>query len=137
MGVVTSKIIDLRPQYSVIIWETFIKGGREGSGTVWSIWVGRWSSGGLNWLSLDHHGDGDVVVVGGVLGLSSGLLSDGLESIITNNLSERLQGNRADGIEGIGWGNLQGEGSLLIDWYVNFLGFFLEDFGIGETGGGH
>jgi hypothetical protein len=128
-------IFDL--QYSVIIWETFIKGGSEGGGTIWSIWVGRWGSGGLNWLSLDHHGNGDVVVVGGVLGFSSGLLSDRLESVITNNLSERLEGNGVNGIEGVGWGNLEGEGSLLIDWYVNFLGLLLEDLSIGETGHGH
>ena len=124
-------------QYSVIIWESFIEGGSKSSGTVWSVWVGSWGSGGLNWLSLDHHGDGNVVVIAGVLGLSSGLLSDGLEGVVTNNLSERLEGNGVDGIEGIGWGDLKGEGSLLIDWHVNVLGISGEDLSIGETGGGH
>merc|ERR1719454_2549470 len=88
--------------------------------------------GGLDWLSLDHHGDGNVVVVRGVLGLGSVLLSDGLEGIVTNNLSERLEGDGVNAIEGVGWGNLEGESSLLINWDGDQLGVRGEDLGIGE-----
>jgi hypothetical protein len=86
---------------------------------------------------LDHHGDGNVVVVAGVLGLSSGLLSDGLEGVVTNNLSERLEGDGVNGIEGIGWADLKGEGSLLINWDIDVLGVSSEDLSIGELGLGH
>ena len=120
--------------FSIIVWESFIEGGSEGGGTVWSIWIGSWGSGGLDWLSLDHHGDGDVIVVGGVLGLGSVLLSDGLEGIVTNNLSERLEGNGVNAIEGVGWGNLKGKSSLLINWDGNELGVGSEDFSISELG---
>ena len=103
-------------------------------GTVWRVWVGGWGSSGLDWLSLDHHGDGNVVVVGGVLGLGSVLLSDGLEGIVTNDLSEGLEGDGVDFIESIGWGDLEGKSSLLINWDGNELGVGSEDFGIGELG---
>ena len=85
---------------------------------------------------MDHHGDGNVVVVAGVLGLSSGLLSDGLEGVVTNNLSERLEGDGVNGIEGIGWGDLKGEGSLLINWDIDVLGVSGEDLGIISCGEG-
>jgi len=130
----SSDVIDNGSYCSVIIRETFIEGSSEGLGTVWGVWVGGWGSSGLNWLSLDHHGDGDVVVVGGVLGLGSVLLSDGLEGVITDNLSERFKGDGVNAIEGVGWGNLKGEGSLLINWDGNELGVGSEDFGIGEFG---
>ena len=97
---------------------------------------GGWGSGGLNWLSSDHHGDGNVVVVGGVLGLVSVLLSDGLEGIVTNDLSEGLEGDGVDFIEGIGWGDLEGKSSLLIDWDGDGLGVGVEDLGIGLGGHG-
>ena len=95
------------PIFSVIIWESLVEGAGKSLGTVWSIWVGSWSGSSLDWLSLDHHGDGDVIVVGGVLGLGSVLLSDGLEGIVTNNLSERLEGNGVNAIKGVGWGTLR------------------------------
>ena len=93
-----------------------------------------WGGGGFDWLSLDHHGDGNVVVVGGVLGLGSVLLSDGLEGVITDNLSERFKGDGVNAIEGVGWGDLEGKSSLLINWDGNELGVGSEDFGIGEFG---
>jgi len=122
------------PIFSVIIWESLVEGAGKSLGTVWSIWVGSWSGSSLDWLSLDHHGDGDVIVVGGVLGLGSVLLSDGLEGIVTNNLSERLEGNGVNAIEGVGWGNLKGKSSLLVNWDGNELGVGSEDFSIGELG---
>ena len=91
---------------------------------------GGWGSGGLNWLSLDHHGDGNVVVVRGVLGLVSLLSSDGLESVVSDNLSEGLEGHTLDLIQAIGWGNLNGHGELLINWDGNQLGVSLKSGGI-------
>ena len=104
--------------------------------TVWRVWVGGWGSSGLDWLSLDHHGDGNVVVVGGVLGLVSVLLSDGLEGIVTNDLSEGLESDGVDLIEGIGWGDLEGKSSLLIDWDGDGLGVGIENLGIRLGGHG-
>jgi len=109
---------------AIIIWETLIEGFSKSLGAIERI-VKWWSSGGL-WDSLDHHGDGDVVVVGEVLGFVSILLEDGVEGVITNNLSEGLKSNGLDVIESIGWGNLQGDGLDLIDWDINHLGEFIE-----------
>jgi len=52
-------------------------------------WWGRL----LLWDSLDHHADSNVVVVRRVLLLISILLQDGVEGIVTNNLSETLEGD--------------------------------------------
>ena len=67
---------------SVIIWESLIEGGSKAWCTIWGVWVSCWGSGGLGWSSSDHHGDGDVIVVRGILGFISVLSSDGVEGII-------------------------------------------------------
>jgi len=128
----SDRSLTIGPNYSVIVWEALIESGGKSLGAIWRVWVSRWGSGGLNWLSLDHHGDGNVVVVRGVLGLRSVLLSDGLEGVITNNLSERLEGDGVNAIEGVGWGNLKGKSSLLINWDGDQLGVGSEDLSIGE-----
>lgn len=124
------------PYYSIVVWETFVEGGGKGWSTIWGVWVSGWSSGGLNWLSSDHHGDGNVVVVGGVLGLVSVLLSDGLEGVVTNDLSEGLEGDGVDLIKSVGWGDLEGKSSLLIDWDGDGLGVGVEDLGVRLGGHG-
>lgn len=53
------------------------------------------------WVSLNHDGHGDVVVIGHIFSLISGTVKDGVEGIITNNLSEALKGNRFDGIKSV------------------------------------
>jgi len=48
--------------------------------------------------SSDHHGDGDVIVIIGILDLIPVLAEDGSKGIITNNLSESLKGNGVNDI---------------------------------------
>jgi len=81
----------------------------------------KWWSGGGLWDSLDHHGDGDVVVVGEILGFVSVLLEDGIEGVVTNNLSERFKSDGFDVIKGIGWSNIKGNSFNFVDWYSNIL----------------
>ena len=104
----------------------------EGLSTI--IWVVKWWGGGGLWDSLDHHGDGDVVVVGEILSLISILLQDGVEGVIPNNLSERLKSNRFDVIKAIGWRNLKSNSFNFIDWNINQLGELIEGVTIGSLG---
>ena len=85
----------------------------------------RWSRGGF-WHSLDHHGDGDIVVVSNVLLLISVLLQDGVESVVSNNLSERFQGNGLNVVKGVGWGHLKCDCLNLINWDIEALGVLVE-----------
>ena len=73
-----------------------------------------------------------------ILLLISILLQDGVEGVITDNLSETLESNRFNSIEMVGWGNLKGDGLNLIDWNVNWLGVLLEvilSLGLNEAAG--
>lgn len=89
----------LRKITIIVIWETLIEAGGQMVGGQGS-WVGH----SKNWLwkSSNHHADGNVVVVIWVLGLMSILVKNGLESIVTNDFSERLEGYRVDDIEVVG-----------------------------------
>jgi len=109
---------------SIIVWETFIEGLGKGFSTV--VWVSGWSSSSLWWDSLDHHGDSDVVVIGNILLLVSVSLQDGVEGVVTNNLSETLKSDGFNGIEVVGWGNLEGDSFNLINWDINVLGLLIE-----------
>jgi len=120
---------------SVVIWESLVEGGSKVWCTVWGIWVSSWSGSSFSWLSSDHHGDGDVVVVGDVLSLVSVLLSDGLEGVVSDDLSERLKGDGVNLIKNVGWGNLEGKSSLLVNWDGDSLGVGLENLSV--TLGGH
>ena len=42
---------------------------------------------------------------------------NGVEGIVTNNLSEGLKGNGLNGVWAIGWVNLQSNGLDLINWH--------------------
>ena len=124
---------------SVIIWESLVERGGKRRSAIWGVWVSEWCWCKFKWLSLDHHGNGNIVVVGWILDLVSILLSDGLESVVSDDLSEGLKSDAVNDIESVGWGNLEGEGSLLIDWNRNELGVTIINLGIGlttESGGG-
>jgi len=121
---------------TIIIWEALIERLSEGLSSI--KWVMKWWSGGGLWDSLDHHGDGDVIVIGEILGFVSILLEDGVEGVVTNNLSERFESNRFDVIKTIGWGNFKVNSFNFIDWYHNFLGELVEvvlglSFGVNEN----
>jgi len=73
------------------------------------------------WLSHDEHGDGDVVVLVDVLGLASGSLSNGIEGIVTNNLSEGLESHGLDVIEWEGWRDNNTDGVIVINWHLHEL----------------
>ena len=123
---------------AVVVWETLIEGLSEGLSAI--IWVVERRSGGGLWDSLDHHGDGDVVVVGKILSLVSVLLEDGVEGVVTNNLSERFKSDRFDVIKSVGWGNVESNSFNFIDWDSNVLGELVEillslSFGVNESGG--
>ena len=81
--------------------------------------LGWWWSVSLLWVSLDHDGHGDVVVIRHVLGLLSGSVKDGVEGIVTNNLSEGFEGNGLDGIKTIEGVNGEVDSLNLINWDVN------------------
>ena len=65
-------------------------------------------------------------MIGNILLLVSVTLQDGVESVVTNNLSETLKSDGFDGIEVIGWGNLKGDGLNLINWDIDILGLLIE-----------
>ena len=71
---------------SIIVWESLIEHLLEGLSTLEG--VNSNSSSWLSWLSHDEHRDGNVVVFVDILGLGSRSLSDGIEGIVSNNLSE-------------------------------------------------
>ena len=119
---------------SIIVWETFIKGGCKGDSS-WVIWIMNWWVSNILWDSSDHHRDGDVVVVRLIFLLISVFLQDRVEGIVTNNLSETFEGNRFDMVEIVGWGNLKSNSFNLIDWDIEVLGPFLPFSSIGSFGG--
>ena len=86
------------------------------------------------WHSLDHHGDSDVIVVRWILLLISVFLQDGVESVVTNDLSETLESNRLNLIELVGWCDLQSHGLDFIDWDINDLRVLVEIWGGGLSG---
>ena len=90
-------------------------------GSVWVVNIELWWCCGILWLSSDEHGDGNIVVVGDVFSLISLLLSNGLEGVVSNDLSEGLEGDGLNVIKFVGWGNLEGKSSLLINWDGNKL----------------
>ena len=102
---------------SIIIREALIDDLGKGLASIEGLgWW--WGVSGL-WVSLDHHGHGDVVVVGHVLGLLSGSVKDGVEGVVTNNLSEALEGNGLDGVKTVEGVNGEVNGLDLINWDVN------------------
>ena len=86
---------------SIVIWETLVESLGQSLGAI--IWVSEWRWGLLLWDSSNHHANGDVVMVRWVLLLISILLQDGVEGIISNNLSETLESNGLNLIEVVGW----------------------------------
>jgi hypothetical protein len=114
---------------SIIIWESLVEDVLEGLTS--SEGIGDVNGVGL-WDSLDHDGKGDVVVIGDVFLLISGSLQDGVEGVVTNNLSERLKGNGLNDILRVGWVNLQGDGLDLIDWDIGGLSEGIEWVGFGS-----
>ena len=109
---------------SIIVWEALIKSLSQTLGTI--IWVSKRWWGLLLWDSLDHHTNSDVVVVRWILLLISILLQDGVEGIISNNLSETLESNRFDSVKVVGWRNLESNSFDLINWNINWLGILVE-----------
>jgi len=71
------------------------------------------------WVSLDHDGHGDVVVIRHILGLLSVSVKDGVEGVVTNNLSEGLEGNGLDGVKVVKGVNGEVNGLNFINWDVN------------------
>jgi len=71
------------------------------------------------WVSLDHDGHGDVVVIRHILGLLSVSVKDGVEGVVTNNLSEGLEGNGLDGVKAVKGVNGEVNGLNFINWDVN------------------
>jgi len=93
-----SRLITEYFRCSIVVWEALVEGGGKGCGM-----SGSWGSGGLDWLSLDHHRDSNIVVVRGVLLFVSLLSSDGVEGVVSNDLSEGLESDALDLIQGMGW----------------------------------
>jgi len=109
---------------SIIIREAFIESFGQSLGAI--IWISEWCWSLLLWNSLDHHANGDVVVVRWIFLLISILFQNGVEGVVSNNLSETLKSNRLNSIEMVGWGNLEGNSLNLIDWDVNWHGVGIE-----------
>ena len=86
---------------SIIVWESLVEHLLEGLSTLEG--VDSNSSSWLSWLSHDEHRDGNVVVFVNILGLGSRSFSNGIEGIVSNNLSEGLEGHRLDVIKWEGW----------------------------------
>jgi len=89
------------------------------------------------WVSLNHNSHGDVVVIRHILGLISVSLEDGVEGIVTNNLSEALKGNGLDGVEVVKSVNLEVNGLDLINWDINesWVGGLNSGVNLNEVGG--
>ena len=102
---------------SIIIREALIDDLGKGLSSIEGL--GWWWGVGLLWVSLDHDGHGDVVVVGHVLGLLSGSVEDGVEGVVTNNLSEGFEGDGLDGVKTIEGVDGEVDGLDLINWDVN------------------
>jgi hypothetical protein len=115
---------------SIIIWEALIDDVLEGLATGEGVGDVGSSESGL-WVSLNHDGKGHVVVVGDVLLLISSSLKDGVEGVVSDDLSEGLEGHGLNGILGIVWVNLEGDGSNLIDWDIGGCSLGIEWIGLG------
>jgi len=102
---------------SVIIWETFIEGLVQWLSfkSGWFVFLS------FLWVSLDHHGNSNIVVISWVLGLGSILLENGIESIVTNNFSESLKSNWLDVIQFISWGSFDSNSGNFINWDLDQL----------------
>jgi hypothetical protein len=124
-GLIVSGII------TIIIRETFIEGRGKGD-TSWVIWIVSWWVSNILWDSSDHHADGNVVVVRLIFLLISILLEDGVEGVVSDDLSETFEGNRLDVVEVVGWGDLEVDGFDLIDWDIEVLGPFFPFSSIGS-----
>jgi len=111
---------------SIIIGETLVEDHGESLVLVGTVDVESRSLGRILGNSLDHHGHGDVVVVGGVLDLISVLLEDGVEGVVTDDLSEGLESDRLDAVTSEGGRNLQGDGLDLIDGDDDGLGVHIK-----------
>lgn len=74
-------------------------------------------------------------MVRNVLLLISITLEDGVEGVITNDLSETFESNRFDNIVNICWRNLESNSSDLIDWDIDVLRVLLEGSIIWSLGG--
>ena len=118
---------------SIVIWEALVEDVLEGLTTGEA--VGDVGGGGL-WGSLDHDGKGHVVVIGDILLLVSSSLKDGVEGVVSDDLSERLEGHGLNGIGGVGWVNLQANSLNLIDWHLGGLSLGIEWVGLGGDEGG-
>jgi hypothetical protein len=114
---------------SIIIWETLVEDVLEGFTT--GEGIGDVNGVGL-WDSLDHNGKGDVVVIGDVFLLISGSLQDGVEGVVSDDLSEGLEGNGLNDILRVGWVNLQGDGLDFIDWDIGGLTEGIEWISLGS-----
>jgi len=112
---------------SIIIWETFIEDILEGFTSCEGI---SNMSGSRLWDSLNHNSEGNVVVIRDILLLISSSLEDRVEGIITNDLSEGLEGNRLNNILRVSWVDLQGDGLNLIDWDIGGLSEGIEWIGL-------
>jgi len=88
--------------------------------------------GNILWDSSDHHADGNIVVVRLIFLLISILLEDGVEGVVSDDLSETFEGNRFDVVEVVGWGDMEGNSFNLIDWDIEVLGPFFPLSGIGS-----
>lgn len=110
--------VGLDVEVRVIIWESLIELGDEGG---IAVSIAGWGLLGGELVSLDHHGNGDVVVICWVLGLISVLLEDGVEGIVTNHLSERLEGDGLNVIEVILWGAGDADGLHLVNWDLDVV----------------
>ena len=106
---------------SVIIRESLVECGGKRRSAIWGIRVSRGSWCEFKWFSLDHHGDGNIVVIRWVLDFVSITFSNSLEGVVANDLSECLKSNAVNDIERVGWRDLKGKSSLLIDWNRNKL----------------
>ena len=74
-------------------------------------------------------------MVRNVLLLISITLENGVEGVITNDLSETFESNRFDNIVNICWRNLKSNSSDLIDWNIDVLRVLLEGSIIWSLGG--
>jgi len=114
---------------SIIIWETLIKDVLKGFTS--SVDIGDVNGVGL-WDSLDHNGKGDVVVIRDIFLLISGSLQYGVEGVVSDDLSEGLEGNGLNNILRVGWVNPQGDGLDLIDWDILGLTIGIEWISLGS-----
>ena len=128
LGPVGSLIID--GVVSIVIWEALIEDILEGLATSEGI---SNMSGSTLCDSLDHHGKGDVGVIGDVLLLISSSLEDGVEGVISNNLSEGLESHGLNNILRVGWVDLEGDGLNLVDWDISGLSESIEWVRLGSN----